>query len=450
MEGSQAGDCNTQVAQSTAKVTTGTDFPTGFTHCYEFAVALTPGKTYHAMVHADGQSFKFRKGNSVATRQYPMGYIDGRRQKSSSPVAPFTTKATSADIKMHIDLECTGTDIVWDDCANIQCQLHASCLLLPNSDLCECEEPYSGPDCDIMDPCFDNDPCLNGGTCVNQYGSAICVCPSDYAGDYCADHVTSVCDAATQPCATPQDCSVKYNVAWCSACPTGKYGNSCDEDVPYVPPPSTCVPSDVSNCLVQVDTSDKCQSFRDYAQCALSNSCPEYVSVWCGSFFKTYPAFVDGSCAVTACTTTTGSCDIDMFQQCYVEVGQDASLTDDCAIDEAYVQCGVDSRCPDLIRFKCQRSTVDACGITTCPQVYDDEVVDFGANLMGMIPGYSSHARPAARATQPPVLAIGLIAAGCVAAVLLAVGLILRSRRRVAATTLDADTYVELESGSTA
>ena len=61
-----------------------------------------------------------------------------------------------------------------------RCSGHGKCVRNSGSNTCNCDEGYTGPNCETSDPCF-NVNCLNGGTCNNGN----CDCSASYIGPYC-------------------------------------------------------------------------------------------------------------------------------------------------------------------------------------------------------------------------------------------------------------------------
>ncbi len=74
-----------------------------------------------------------------------------------------------------IVLSSCGDD-PFDPCAGIDCGLNGECL----DGTCDCEDGYSGVNCQIFDPCFTID-CGDNGTCVD----GTCDCEEGYYGDNC-------------------------------------------------------------------------------------------------------------------------------------------------------------------------------------------------------------------------------------------------------------------------
>ena len=68
-----------------------------------------------------------------------------------------------------------GDDPV-DPCADVDCGANGVCV----TGTCDCEDGYSGVNCEIFDPCF-NIECGENGTCVD----GTCDCDDGYYGDNC-------------------------------------------------------------------------------------------------------------------------------------------------------------------------------------------------------------------------------------------------------------------------
>lgn len=63
-----------------------------------------------------------------------------------------------------------------DPCAGVDCGSNGTCM----TGICDCEDGYSGDNCEIFDPCFDVD-CGDNGTCID----GTCDCEDGYYGDSC-------------------------------------------------------------------------------------------------------------------------------------------------------------------------------------------------------------------------------------------------------------------------
>lgn len=63
-----------------------------------------------------------------------------------------------------------------DLCASLECGINGTCV----SGYCDCEDGYSGVNCEIFDPCYST-LCGNNGTCVG----GICDCENGYYGEFC-------------------------------------------------------------------------------------------------------------------------------------------------------------------------------------------------------------------------------------------------------------------------
>ena len=68
-----------------------------------------------------------------------------------------------------------GDDPV-DPCSGIDCGANGECV----DGTCDCEDGYSGVNCEIFDPCFAVD-CGDNGTCID----GTCDCEEGYTGETC-------------------------------------------------------------------------------------------------------------------------------------------------------------------------------------------------------------------------------------------------------------------------
>ena len=76
-----------------------------------------------------------------------------------------------------------------------RCNGHGKCSRNNSSNTCICDTGYSGPNCEIHDPCL-NVNCLHGGTCNN----GVCECKDGWYGSDCSN-------GDKYRCNTKDDCS---------------------------------------------------------------------------------------------------------------------------------------------------------------------------------------------------------------------------------------------------
>lgn len=82
-----------------------------------------------------------------------------------------------------------------DECLteNISCGGLGTCINTKGSYKCQCNEGMCGTDCNLTDPCQENEsPCMNGGLCVETctiYPDYKCQCMEGFGGKNCTEQV---------------------------------------------------------------------------------------------------------------------------------------------------------------------------------------------------------------------------------------------------------------------
>ncbi|XP_072179392.1 LOW QUALITY PROTEIN: uncharacterized protein [Diadema setosum] len=71
-----------------------------------------------------------------------------------------------------------------NECLSDPCQ-HGSCHNKLGSYYCECEEGYTGIQCEQAQDLCSPEFCKNGGICETKEGTAVCYCPDGYFGNFC-------------------------------------------------------------------------------------------------------------------------------------------------------------------------------------------------------------------------------------------------------------------------
>lgn len=82
-----------------------------------------------------------------------------------------------------------------DECLteNISCGGLGTCLNTKGSYKCQCNEGMCGTDCNLTDPCQENEsPCTNGGSCIETctiIPDYKCQCMNGFGGKNCTEQV---------------------------------------------------------------------------------------------------------------------------------------------------------------------------------------------------------------------------------------------------------------------
>ncbi|XP_030621050.1 protein jagged-1b [Chanos chanos] len=96
----------------------------------------------------------------------------------------------------------------------------------PNEYQCECQEGFSGRNCDIVEHACLSSPCMNEATCVENPSGFSCVCPHGWTGPTCA---VAVLQCASGPCGRGATCQESPQGFQC-LCPPGWTGRTCQID----------------------------------------------------------------------------------------------------------------------------------------------------------------------------------------------------------------------------
>ena len=156
-------------------------------------------------------------------------------------------------------LLATAAQAQFDPCDGVECN-HGACVSSEGAARCECDDGYTGDDCNtIVDPC-DGVEC-NHGTCVSGEGGARCECNDGWTGAFCDNNIdecesnpciNGVCfdgageyscsclpgwtgtnceadidECLSEPCLNGGDCTDLMNAYSCS-CPPGWTGTNCE------------------------------------------------------------------------------------------------------------------------------------------------------------------------------------------------------------------------------
>ncbi|XP_077463845.1 sushi, nidogen and EGF-like domain-containing protein 1 isoform X2 [Stigmatopora argus] len=110
-----------------------------------------------------------------------------------------------------------------NECQSGPCANGGTCRIHGGSYLCDCQEGFSGKQCQTdVDECL-SEPCKNGGTCVNQLGSYVCQCPLGLKGRHCQTEQDS-CES--NPCLNGGACR-SYKKTYACTCKNGYFGDQC-------------------------------------------------------------------------------------------------------------------------------------------------------------------------------------------------------------------------------
>jgi len=121
----------------------------------------------------------------------------------------------------------TGDDCntVVDPCDGFECN-HGACVSSEGSPMCECEDGWTGAFCDInIDEC-ESQPCVNG-VCIDGAGEYSCSCLPGWTGTNCESDID---ECLSEPCLNGGDCTDLMNAYSCS-CPPGWTGTNCEIEV---------------------------------------------------------------------------------------------------------------------------------------------------------------------------------------------------------------------------
>ncbi|XP_078001190.1 uncharacterized protein LOC144453723 isoform X8 [Glandiceps talaboti] len=124
----------------------------------------------------------------------------------------------------------TGTlcEMDVDPCSCHPCLNGATCYNSHdgNTYFCVCPGGYIGTQCEIVyNPC-DSNPCMNGGTCGMSSSTLQCICPINFSGMYCENHIGYGCDNLV--CLNGGTCTmVEYGGHAYCMCAPGFSGENC-------------------------------------------------------------------------------------------------------------------------------------------------------------------------------------------------------------------------------
>ncbi|XP_051928957.1 sushi, nidogen and EGF-like domain-containing protein 1 isoform X1 [Hippocampus zosterae] len=110
-----------------------------------------------------------------------------------------------------------------NECSSEPCVNGGTCHNHGESYVCDCEQGYSGKQCQTdINECL-SEPCKNGGTCENQPGSYLCHCPAGLKGRHCQTEQDS-CES--NPCLNGGVCRA-YKRTYMCTCKDGFFGDQC-------------------------------------------------------------------------------------------------------------------------------------------------------------------------------------------------------------------------------
>ncbi|KAM9385782.1 protein crumbs homolog 1 [Pholidichthys leucotaenia] len=137
-------------------------------------------------------------------------------------------------------------DFFMDTCASNPC-VHGNCSISGQTYECTCELGYKGVDCEEEIDMCENHLCAHGGTCLHGPNRYACLCPENYTGPLCSEHVeeipwyivvknvrpklpVSVCgdDTRNYTCFNGGNCT---NQELSCDCPPGFIGHRCEQEV---------------------------------------------------------------------------------------------------------------------------------------------------------------------------------------------------------------------------
>ncbi|CAO1412778.1 unnamed protein product [Diamesa serratosioi] len=115
-------------------------------------------------------------------------------------VTPCLNNGKCSDLIGDFDCDCSGTgftgkhcEVDIDECLTeaISCGGRGQCLNTIGSFKCQCNEGMCGPDCNLVDPCIENDHiCSNDGNCIeicSTHSDYRCECSDGFIGKNCTE-----------------------------------------------------------------------------------------------------------------------------------------------------------------------------------------------------------------------------------------------------------------------
>ena len=118
-------------------------------------------------------------------------------------------------------LECT----LIDNCINVYCG-NGRCVDGVNSYMCDCDEGFEGPSCEVnINDCEPN-PCQQNATCIDLINDYLCNCPDGYSGDIFVGTFLSYTCECVEPFIGP-NCSERRDLCEPGIC---QFNGSCMSD----------------------------------------------------------------------------------------------------------------------------------------------------------------------------------------------------------------------------
>ncbi|MCL4137791.1 UNVERIFIED_CONTAM: hypothetical protein GTU68_008333, partial [Idotea baltica] len=98
--------------------------------------------------------------------------------------------------------------------------------IVHNDIICQCQQGFTGEQCQLrQDPCSPN-PCQYGGTCARRGFNFVCTCPPSRQGSQCEVDKTNACD--NSPCRNGGSCQTTLEGGFFCLCRPGFRGNQCE------------------------------------------------------------------------------------------------------------------------------------------------------------------------------------------------------------------------------
>lgn len=145
----------------------------------------------------------------------------------SNAIFKGTENGEKKEIEVFLMAEIMISDE--DDCAALECDANAQCVLLEDGAVCQCLKGFTrkGKSCYDVDECAANmDHCnRNLSGCINTEGGYVCKCLDGYTGDglHCED--IDECKMGTHTCGENRTCTNTEGNFTCS-CPDGASGTA--------------------------------------------------------------------------------------------------------------------------------------------------------------------------------------------------------------------------------
>ncbi|XP_077308887.1 protein crumbs homolog 1 isoform X2 [Lithobates pipiens] len=190
----------------------------------------------HLPYFADSDYLVIKPQKEQFVKISPEGVVIGCLQSDPCASQPCMYGGSCIDVFTHPVCTCpiwkTGEfcEANITECLSNPC-VHGNCSVVHNSYKCECEDGYSGTNCDI-NSCH-NHLCRSGATCIPRTAGYFCLCPANFTGSNCRlNRMPSIfCgdEKKNITCYNYSNCTEVNGVLGCSCLP-GFVGERCEID----------------------------------------------------------------------------------------------------------------------------------------------------------------------------------------------------------------------------